>query len=98
LLCLMLVVGGLVDGTAGMIIGGMLWLVATLIQVTRIALRYRRPQVSAVDSFRMASLTLLSKWPQMLGQIAWFRDRWLGRHPRLIEYKAGPPESKAFAS
>ena len=98
LLCLILVIGGIANSVVGMIIGVMLWLVATLIQVTRIALRYRRSQISAIDSFRMASLTFLSKWPQMLGQIAWFRDRWLGRHPRLIEYKVGPPESKAFAS
>jgi hypothetical protein len=94
----MLVIGGIADGTVGLICGGLLWLVATMIQVARIASRYRRPQVSMVDSFRLATLTMLSKWPQMLGQIAWFRDRWLGRHPRLIEYKAGPPESKAFAS
>ncbi|MFO0999327.1 MAG: glycosyltransferase [Planctomycetaceae bacterium] len=97
-LCLMLVIGGIADGAVGLICGGLLWLIATMIQVARIALRYRRPQVSASDSFRLAALTLLSKWPQMLGQIAWFRDRWLGRHPRLIEYKPGPPESKAFAS
>lgn len=98
LLCLMLVIGGIANGVAGMLFGGMLWGMATMIQVARIASRYRQPQVSATDTFRMASLTLLSKWPQLLGQIAWFRDRWLGRHPRLIEYKAGPPESKAFAS
>lgn len=98
LLCLMLVIGGISNGATGMIIGGLLWVVATMTQVARISSRYRRTQVSAADSFRMAALTLLSKWPQMLGQIAWFRDRWLGRHPRLIEYKAGPPESKAFAS
>ena len=98
MLCLMLAIGGVANGFVGMLFCGMLWFVATLIQVARIASRYRSSQVSAVDSFRMAALTLLSKWPQMLGQIAWFRDRWLGRHPRLIEYKAGPPESKAFAS
>lgn len=98
LLCVILVIGGITYNAVGVIIGGMLWLVATLMQVARIASRYRRPPVSAVDSFRLAALTLLSKWPQMLGQIAWFCDRWLGRHPQLIEYKAGPPESKAFAS
>ncbi len=98
LLCLMVVIGSVATGTAGMIICGLLWLVITLIQVARIASRYRRPQVSMLDSFRMAVLTLLSKWPQMLGQMSWFRDRWLGRHPRLIEYKADPPEGKAFAS
>lgn len=98
LLCLMLVTGGIANGVVGMLVGGTLWFAATLIQVTRIASRYRCPQISAIDSYLMASLTLLSKWPQMLGQIAWFRDRWLGRHPRLIEYKVGPPESKAFAS
>jgi glycosyltransferase involved in cell wall biosynthesis len=98
ILSLMLVIGGIANDAAGIIIGAMLWLLATMIQVTRITSRYRRSQISAIDSFRMASLTLLSKWPQMLGQIAWFRDRWSGRHPQLIEYKAGPPESKAFAS
>lgn len=98
ILCLMLVISGGVAGAAGMIIAGILWMTATVIQVARIASHYRRPQVSVLDSFRLATLTLLSKWPQMLGQMAWFRDRWLGRHPRLIEYKADAPDSKAFAS
>lgn len=98
LLSLMMVAGGIANGVMGMLFGGMLWLAATMIQVARIASRYRRPQLSINDSLRMAVLTLVSKWPQMLGQIAWYRDRWLGRHPRLIEYKAGPPETKAFAS
>jgi len=69
-----------------------------MVQVARIASRYRLPQISGIALLQMAALTLLSKWPQMLGQFTWLRDRWLGRHPRLIEYKASPPEDKAFAS
>lgn len=98
LLCLMLMIGGISNGVPGALIGGLLWLISTTIQMARIASRYRRAQVSRFDSFRMAALTLLSKWPQMLGQIAWVRDRWFGRRPRLIEYKAAPPEGKAFVS
>jgi len=98
ILCLMLAMGGILNSTAGMMIGGLLWCVATMIQVGRIASRYQRPQISSFDSIRMATFTMLSKWPQMLGQFAWFRDRWLGRHPQLIEYKTSPPEGNAFAS
>ena len=98
ILCLMLAIGGIMTGLQGASIGGLLWLLATTIQLARIASRYHRPQISRIDAFRMAGLTLLSKWPQMLGQLAWLRDRWLGRHPRLIEYKSSPPEGKVFAS
>lgn len=98
ILCLMLAICGIPGGSTGMFIGAISWLMATLFQIVRIASRYRRPQISRTASLQMAALTLLSKWPQMLGQIAWFRDRWLGRHPTLIEYKVEPPESKAFAS
>jgi hypothetical protein len=94
----MLAIGGFAAGIAGTIIGGLFWLTATMVQIARIASRYRRPKISHLDSLRMAALTLLSKWPQMLGQIAWVCDRWLGRHPRLIEYKSSPPKGKVFAS
>ena len=98
LLCLMLAIGGLLNGMAGILSGGLFWFLATMVQIARIASRYRLPQISRIASLRMAALTLLSKWPQMLGLFTWLRDRWLGRHPRLIEYKASPPEGKAFAS
>lgn len=97
-LIVMATIGGMLKGAPGMMIVGLLWSMATAIQVFRIASRYRRPQISIFDSVWMAILTILSKWPQILGQMAFLRDRRLGRHPQLIEYKATPPASNAFAS
>lgn len=58
------------------------------LQLVRIAIRTwrqgRPPQVALAYAF----FTMLSFWPQMLGQIGYFTDRQRGRPPRLIEYKA----------
>ena len=94
----MMTAGGILLGIPGVAIASLLWMLATGIQVARIASRYRRPQISIRDSARMAVLTIVSKWPQILGQMAFLRDRGLGRHPQLIEYKPIPPGTNAFAS
>lgn len=66
-------------------------------QLGRIALRTWRggqpPRVALAYGF----FTLLSFWPQMLGQGRYLLDRRRGRAPRLIEYKAvaGAPDAVA---
>lgn len=84
----MMTAGGILCGSIGILVSGLLWSLATGIQIVRIGSRYRRPQISVRSSLWLAALTILSKWPQILGQLAFLRDRILGRLPQLIEYKS----------
>ncbi len=87
LLCL-LTIAGLLIGRVGVAVVALTWFGLTAIQLGRIARNYRRRGMIGLDSLKIAMLTLLGKWPQMLGQIAWYRDRFLGRQAALIEYKS----------
>ncbi len=52
-----------------------------------------RRGMSGRDAGTMAWFTMLGKFPQALGQIAYWRNRLLGRRSRIIEYKGteSPP-------
>jgi GT2 family glycosyltransferase len=47
----------------------------------------RRRGWSGADSRLYAFFTVLAKWPQLLGMLQYYRNRWQGRRPTLIEYK-----------
>ena len=92
-------IGWLSTGGFGIAIGVAGWSLLTWTQMSRIAVKYRRHQNLLLDSYRMALITFLGKWPEVLGQLAWYRDRWLGRPALLIEYKSVPTaKSEAVSS
>jgi GT2 family glycosyltransferase len=64
-----------------------------LVMVIKIA-GYRRRvyQDSPADARLYASFCTLSKFPQWLGQMKYYRSRWLKQTPVLIEYKAIEPQ------
>lgn len=48
---------------------------------------HRQSRLSGAQGWQEAGLTLLGKWPETLGMGRFLRDRWLGKTPRIIEYK-----------
>jgi cellulose synthase/poly-beta-1,6-N-acetylglucosamine synthase-like glycosyltransferase len=65
------------------------------LQMARIGLRtWRQGQPSRV-ALAYAIFTMISFWPQMLGQMQYWLDRARRRAPRLIEYKAVMPAERA---
>lgn len=60
------------------------------LQMVRIYLGRRRLGCDARSSRTFAFYCVLSKFPQALGQIRYWRNRMLGRRNRLIEYKGQP--------
>lgn len=58
------------------------------LQIGRLALRSHRRMGNVADALAFGTLTLVSKWANLVGQIRWMRDRRAGRQPRLIEHKA----------
>lgn len=69
-------------------------------QVARIGARTWRQGQPPRMAFSYAFFTMLSFWPQMLGQAQYVLDRARKRLPRLIEYKAAalPPAGRVAAS
>jgi hypothetical protein len=63
---------------------GLLLLIVYPLQVLRIAVTGRR---SARENWWRAGALVLSKFPEMLGQIKYFLDRYRHEQSRLIEYK-----------
>ena len=81
--------------TAGRVMGHEAAIVAALLvaslwpaQLMRIALRSWRSGQPINIALAYAWFTLLSFWPQMLGQWHYWNDRRLRRSARLVEYKA----------
>jgi GT2 family glycosyltransferase len=98
---LAVIIGGLLvaklDGpVAGGLAAGLL-AVALPTQVVRVAARTRSRAVGARAALAYGVLTMLGKWFQMYGQLLYLRDRIVGRHARLIEYKfaGSPPQQSA---
>lgn len=80
---------------AGVVLGPALGGVAALLvvllapmQALRMVRYGRRRGLSTRDAMTYGALNVLGKWPQMLGQVKWHRQR--GRATPLIEYKATP--------
>lgn len=99
----------LLVGCAGMAAGLMAgplpgWLAAFAVfalwpvQMTRIGLRILRQGQPPRVALGYAFFTMVSFWPQMLGQVRYMADRIRNRSPGLIEYKAvARNEVKAYA-
>jgi GT2 family glycosyltransferase len=60
------------------------------LQACRIAFKARRKGVGLPVAPAHGVLTVFGKWAQLQGQLAYARDRALGRGARLIEHKAPP--------
>lgn len=58
------------------------------IQVLRVAAQIRRKRQPASLSLLYAVLLMISFWPQLIGQLMYWNDRWHKRTFRLVEYKA----------
>jgi GT2 family glycosyltransferase len=86
----------LVTGVAGVwgwratAIAGTVVASAQPLQACRIAHKARRKGVGLLVAFAHGLLTLIGKWAQLQGQLAYARDRVVGRGARLIEHKAPP--------
>ena len=65
-----------------------------VVQTARIALRKRGEGVRTGDAWLYAFFTMLAKWPQLVGQIRFYRERRRGQGPRIIEYKSASPPAK----
>jgi glycosyltransferase involved in cell wall biosynthesis len=63
---------------------GLLALAVYPLQVARLALRGDR---SVRENWWRAFFLVIGKFPEMFGQLEFLARRWLGREPRLIEYK-----------
>jgi glycosyltransferase involved in cell wall biosynthesis len=61
------------------------------LQILRLARRAQRDGVDLRFALVHATLTMVAKWAQLLGQFRYVRDRRAGRHARLIEYKTVTP-------
>lgn len=87
---LVALLGLAVNEIAGMRAG---WLAAALvfglwpIQLSRIALKTLRQGHAATVALPYAFFTMLSYWPQMIGQIYCILDRFRRHEARLVEYK-----------
>jgi GT2 family glycosyltransferase len=57
------------------------------LQAIRIALKVRSKSIDWRTALAYGTLTIVGKWPQLLGHIAYFRDIRRSRGLRLIEYK-----------
>jgi GT2 family glycosyltransferase len=78
-------------GLAGASGGGSLaLLLAYPLQIARIARRERARVAKPADAWLFASLFVLGKWAQLVGQAKYLRARARGDGPRLIEYKGRP--------
>jgi len=67
------------------------WLALVLLwplQAARITLQMRRKGQPWTLSAAYAFFLMLSFWPQMIGQLMYWNDRWHKRSFRLVEYKA----------
>lgn len=58
------------------------------VQVLRIASQIRRKRQPAPLSLLYATFLMISFWPQLIGQVMYWNDRWHKRTFRLVEYKA----------
>jgi glycosyltransferase involved in cell wall biosynthesis len=61
------------------------------VQALRIAARIRPKAGSIRSAMAYSALTIIGKWGELAGQLAYLRDRTLGRNARLIEYKHVAP-------
>jgi GT2 family glycosyltransferase len=83
---------------AGVMAAGLLSL-SLPAQMVRIAARNRSQACGLRAALCYGVLTMLGKWFQMYGQLLYLRDRLVGRHARLIEYKfAGAMANRAASS
>jgi GT2 family glycosyltransferase len=98
---LVVILGGVLaaalGGTAvGLAIAGVLAL-ALPVQMARVARRVRPLADGPVSALAYGVLTMLGMWPQVAGQLLYLRDRSVGRHARLIEYKFAAPATEGAA-
>lgn len=56
-------------------------------QTARTAMRKRGEGVRTGDAWLYAFFAMLAKWPQLVGQVRFYRERRRGHGPRIIEYK-----------
>jgi GT2 family glycosyltransferase len=59
------------------------------LQVTRVALRYRRAGLAPRDAWLYSGACVLGRFPNALGLLRYWSSRLSGRRQRLIEYKGG---------
>lgn len=92
ILLLVLVVHPLV-GLIGFFTGPLVFIALHVLQWFRERKRFLGRGVDAGDTRFFATLSLLGKWGQMVGQIRWRNQRMLGRGTSIIEYKSAEPVS-----
>jgi glycosyltransferase involved in cell wall biosynthesis len=76
---------------------GLLLLAGYPAQVGRIYMRKRREGLSGRDGLLYAFFTVLSKFPQVVGQVRFVLGRVTGRRSRVIEYKSAVPGGRGIA-
>jgi len=72
---------------AGLLLAGPLALLVLLIYPAQVLRRSRRMSGRWRTRLQLAFFEQLSRFPEAWGQLLFFRNRLLGRHGRLIEYK-----------
>ncbi len=68
-----------------------LWAILPLLQIVRIALRFRSKPNASGKALWLAALMVIGKWGETLGHLQYLRDRLAGRGVALIEYKQPAP-------
>ena len=99
---LALVAGGTVawalgGPVAGRLVAGLVAL-APCGRAVRIAARNRSRAGGTRAALAYGTLMVVGQWFQMAGQLLYVRDRLVGRHARLIEYKLATPATSRAAS
>jgi len=82
--------GGSLGGMVWAILAGALTGMIVPAQILRLALQSRHRTGSTSDALAYGAFTLLGKWPSLMGQIRYARDRASGKAARTIEYKPHP--------
>lgn len=77
---------GFAVGVASMLIFGLI----LPLQMLRTAFGIRKKAGDLRTAIAYGFLTMISKWPEMIGQLRYARDRKSGKHLQLIEYKTSP--------
>lgn len=86
-LLIALTAGAVSVGWWGLLAAAVGALALPVLQALRMAVRVRSRAPDTATALAFGAFAVLGKWPEMFGQLIWYRNYLAGRGPRLIEYK-----------